>query len=152
MWFFPSALYPCLSFCLPFYVSVCLSLSLPLVLCSRAGASFANLFEVVKNFALLDAFVMLGVDTVLYLFAAWYLDRVAPTEGQARQMGRMREANHSATKQLQNVLDHYLVFFNMRNKRLLGSNISNAFYCVCGESKNTAVSTPYFLRPLFSAI
>ncbi len=47
-----------------------------------SGASFANLFEVVNNFALFDAFAMLGADTLLYLFAAWYLDRVAPTEGQ----------------------------------------------------------------------
>ncbi len=47
-----------------------------------SGASFANLFDVVNNFALFDAFVMLGADTLLYLVAAWYIDRVAPTEGQ----------------------------------------------------------------------
>ena len=46
-----------------------------------AGAQFDNFYNpgtVDDNFSLLDAFIMLWVDTVLYMLLAWYVDNINP--------------------------------------------------------------------------
>lgn len=57
-------------------------------ICSGDGAQWNNFYKpgsIDDNFAMLDAMIMLIVDTIIYMVIAWYVDNVNPGEAGVAQ-------------------------------------------------------------------